>query len=392
MKRARRIRRYLDRQQPHMVDLLKRLILVETPSLEPTTQKGAFNLLAAALREIGYRVREIQGRKSGGMLLARPDPRNKSQPLQLLLGHTDTVWPTGTLLRMPMQEQGNRISGPGAFDMKAGLVQMVFALKALSCLQMQPSATPVVLITSDEEIGSGDSEKWIRRLSRGSNRVFVLEPPLGERGHLKTIRKGVGLFRITAKGRAAHSGLAPEAGASAILELSHVIQKLAALNSPRSGITVNVGLVRGGLRPNVVAPEACATVDVRVLRLQDIETVEHAIHHLEPETRNVELHVRGRISRAPLAKTPRNDFLWKRAQIAAGKLGLELEQATAGGASDGNITSQYTATLDGLGAVGDGAHAQHEFVYADRLPERTALLALLLLDPPVPREVLKSQN
>ena len=276
--------------------------------------------------------------------------------------------------------------------MKAGLVQMVFALKALACLRLEPTVTPVVLINSDEEIGSGDSEKWIRRLSRGSNRVFVLEPSLGERGRLKTIRKGVGLFKITVKGRAAHAGLEPEAGASAILELSHVIQKLAALNSPRNGITVNVGLVQGGLRPNVVAPEGRATVDVRVLRLKDIETVQHAIHHLEPETPNVELQVEGRIDRAPLEKTPRNNFLWERAQMAAGELGFKLEEGIAGGASDGNITSLYTATLDGLGAVGGGAHAQHEFVYTDRLPERAALLALLLLDPPVPREVLKQDT
>ena len=375
-----------------MVDLLKRLILVETPSLEPSSQAEAFGLLAAAFREIGFRVREIRGRKSGGMLLVRPHERKRSQPLQLLLGHTDTVWPTGTLLRMPVRGNGNRISGPGAFDMKAGLVQMVFALKALACLRLEPTVTPVVLINSDEEIGSGDSEKWIRRLSRGSNRVFVLEPSLGERGRLKTIRKGVGLFKITVKGRAAHAGLEPEAGASAILELSHVIQKLAALNSPRNGITVNVGLVQGGLRPNVVAPEGRATVDVRVLRLKDIETVQHAIHHLEPETPNVELQVEGRIDRAPLEKTPRNNFLWERAQMAAGELGFKLEEGIAGGASDGNITSLYTATLDGLGAVGGGAHAQHEFVYADRLPERAALLALLLLDPPVPREVLKQDT
>ena len=375
-----------------MVNLLKRLILAETPSLEPSSQPGAFRLLAAALREVGYRVRGIQGRKSGGMLLGRPQERKRSQPLQLLLGHTDTVWPTGTLLGMPVRENGNRISGPGAFDMKAGLVQIVFALKALVRLQLEPTVTPVVLVTSDEEIGSGDSEKWIRRLSRGSNRVFVLEPSLGERGSLKTIRKGVGLFKVTVKGRAAHAGLEPEAGASAILELSHVIQKLDALNSPRNGITVNVGLVQGGLRPNVVAPEGRATVDVRVLRLKDIETIEHAIHHLEPETPNVELQVEGRIGRAPLEKTPRNNFLWKRAQMAAGELGFKLEQATAGGASDGNITSRYTATLDGLGAVGDGAHAQHEFVYADRLPERTALLSLLLLDPAVPQEVLEQDT
>ena len=275
--------------------------------------------------------------------------------------------------------------------MKAGLIQVVFALKALACLQLEPAVTPVVLVSSDEEIGSGDSEKWIRRLSRRCNRVFVVEPPLGKKGRLKTIRKGVGLFKITVKGRAAHAGLEPEAGASAILELSYVIQKLAALNSPRNGITVNVGLIQGGLRPNVVAPEGRATVDVRVLRLKDIEFIQQAIHHLEPETAGVELQVEGRIDRAPLERTPRNSFLWERAQMAAAELGFELEQGTAGGASDGNITSQYTATLDGLGAVGGGAHAQHEFVYADRLPERAALLALLLLDPPVPEEVLRGE-
>ena len=276
--------------------------------------------------------------------------------------------------------------------MKAGLIQVVFALKALACLRLEPAVTLVLLVSSDEEIGSCDSAKWIRRLSRSSNRVFVLEPPLGKRGRLKTIRKGVGLFKITITGRAAHAGLEPEAGASAILELSYVIQKLAALNSPRDGITVNVGLIQGGLRPNVVAPESRATVDVRVLHVKDIEFIQHAIHHLESQTAGVELQVEGRIDRAPLEKTPRNAFLWERAQMAAADLEFELEQGTAGGASDGNITSRYTATLDGLGAVGGGAHAQHEFVYADRLPERAALLALLLLDPPVPEEVLKQET
>jgi glutamate carboxypeptidase len=202
-------------------------------------------------------------------------------------------------------------------------------------------------------------------------------------GKLKTARKGVGRFTVVVKGKAAHAGLDPGAGASAILELSYVIQKLFALNDPQKGITVNVGMIDGGLRPNVIAPESRAMVDVRMLTREDARYIEEQIRALRPVSPDITLEIEGRISRVPMEHTPRNRALWETAKQLGRELDLDLADGVAGGASDGNTTSLWTATLDGLGAVGDGAHARHEFIYFDKLIERGALLALLLLAPPL---------
>jgi glutamate carboxypeptidase len=267
--------------------------------------------------------------------------------------------------------------------MKAGLVQMIYALRALREFQVRPEVRPVVFINSDEEIGSEESTPYIRRLARIADRALVLEPSLGLDGKLKTSRKGVGRFTITVKGRAAHAGLNPEGGASAILELSFVIQKLFALNDPHKGISVNVGVIDGGLRPNVVAPESRAMVDVRILTQEDATYLEQQIRNLQPVSPEVTLEIQGSIGRTPMEQTPRNQALWRVAKDLGQELDLDLAAGVAGGASDGNTASLYTATLDGLGAVGDGAHARHEFVRLDKMPERGALLALLLLAPPL---------
>jgi glutamate carboxypeptidase len=218
-------------------------------------------------------------------------------------------------------------------------------------------------------------------LARQVERALVLEPSLGPSGKIKTARKGVGRFILTVKGRAAHAGLDPEAGASAILELSFLIQQLFALNDPDNGVTVNVGMIDGGLRPNVVAPNSTATVDVRVLHQDDVARVEEAIRSLRPSTPGVELEIQGRIGRLPLEHNERNRTLWKLALECGNSLGMELDEGTAGGGSDGNHTTLHTATLDGLGAVGDGAHAQHEYIDIEATLDRTALLALLLATP-----------
>ena len=215
------------------------------------------------------------------------------------------------------------------------------------------------------------------------NRVFVLEPSLGPDGRLKTGRKGIGRFTVKVKGKAAHAGLDPEQGASAILELAHVVQTLFALNDAEKGVTVNVGTIEGGLRPNVIAPESTAVVDVRVRTQADAERIEQAIHALAPSVPGTALEIDGRIGRPALERTPRNQSLWHLAKDLSGELNMDLGEGFAGGGSDGNTTSQYTATLDGLGPVGDGAHAPHEFLYVDETLERTALLTLLLLAPPL---------
>jgi glutamate carboxypeptidase len=260
---------------------------------------------------------------------------------------------------------------------------MVFALEALAEEGLEPAVLPLVFVNSDEEIGSRESARRIRTLARLANRALVLEPSMGPAGIIKTARKGVGCYTLHVRGKAAHAGLDPEAGASAILELSHQIQRLFQLNDPARGVTVNVGTIDGGLRPNVIAPESKAVVDVRVATQADGERIHAAIHALAPATPGVSLRIEGSIGRPPMEPGPRDQALWAAALEAAESLGLSLEQGMAGGGSDGNTTSQYTATLDGLGAVGDGAHAHHEFIFLDGLPERTALLAMLLMAPPL---------
>jgi glutamate carboxypeptidase len=287
----------------------------------------------------------------------------------------------GTLDRMPVREEEGRLHGPGTLDMKGGLTQAVFALRALRALGLEPAVSPVLFFNSDEEIGSPESKRYVRMLARRVRRAFVLEPSLGSDGRIKTARKGLGRFQITIRGRASHAGLDPEAGASAILELSHVIQQLHALNDLERGTTVNVGVIDGGVRPNVVAPLARASVDVRVRTVEDGARVQEAIRALEPQTPGVRLEIEGAVAVPPLERTPRNRILWEEAREAAEALGLVVEEGMAGGGSDGNTTSQFTATLDGLGCVGDGAHADHEHIEIDRSLERCALLARLLLSP-----------
>lgn len=374
---------FLQEQLPEMVNLLSQLVVLESPSTVPDAQKPLLHLLGRELDSLGYKVRLLSGRTTGGHLYARPSHRVRRRPLQLLLGHCDTVWPLGTLQEMPLEIDGHIMRGPGVYDMKAGLVQMVFALRALRKLQYEPPVTPVVFINSDEEIGSPESTHHIRRLARVVHRAWVLEPSLGGEGKLKTARKGVGRFTIVIKGKAAHAGLNPEEGASAILELSYVIQQLFALNDTARGITVNVGMVSGGVGLNVVAPESRAVVEVRTLTLEDARELEGRIRALRPVTPGVTLTVEGKMTRPPLEPTPRNQAVWHLAQQLAEALGLQIEAGVVGGASDGNTTSLFTATLDGLGAVGGGAHARHEFVWVDKMVERSALLALLLLAPPV---------
>jgi glutamate carboxypeptidase len=284
---------------------------------------------------------------------------------------------------MPFRVDGNIISGPGVYDMKGGLTQIVFAIETINHFGIQPMVQPIVFANSDEEIGSRESTRHISRLARNMNRVFVLEPSLGPNGHLKTTRKGVGRFTVKIRGKAAHAGLDPGKGASAILELSHVVQSLFALNDPDGGVTVNVGTIDGGLRPNVVAPQSTAVVDVRVRSKEDAEHVERGILGLKPTVEGTELEIDGGIGRPALEATPRNRQLWHLAKQFSNEINLNLQEGLAGGGSDGNTTSMYTATLDGLGPVGDGAHAPHEFIYLEETLARTALLVLLLLAPPL---------
>lgn len=376
---------WLKERQDDLLEVLRQLTEAESPSDEPETTREARELIAERLDALGYRVRRVPGRSSGGMLFAVPRHRRRGRPVQLILGHYDTVWPSGTLANMPWSVEGATVRGPGVYDMKAGIVQATLALGVLRDFGVDPPLTPVLFFNSDEEIGSGESAKYIRWLAQIVERVFVLEPSLGPEGKLKTTRKGIGRFRVRVEGEAAHAGLDPGKGASAILELSHVIQTLFALNDFERGVSVNVGTIDGGLRPNVVAPASEAVVDVRVISAEDAKRVHEAIYGLQPVTPGTRLAVEGGFGRPAMEQTPANRALWELAVGLGRELDMELEQGMAGGGSDGNLTSQFTATLDGLGAVGDGAHAPHEHLDVERTLERAALLSMLLMAAPLGR-------
>ena len=383
---ARNLLDYLTRHQDELLGYLRELVIVESPSSEPESQKEMFDILAAPLQEIGYETVHLSGRTSGGQFYARPKNRKKAVPCQLLLGHADTVWPLGTLDSMPFEIEGNTVRGPGVYDMKGGLVQFIWSLRALHELGLEPSVTPVIFVSSDEELGSEESRNRIELLARRANRVYVPEPSAGPTGKLKTSRKGVGVYQITIRGKSAHAGVEPEAGRSAIFELSHVIQKLHSFNDSAHGTTVNVGVVEGGTCVNVIPALCTAEVDVRVSSLSDGTRLDDEIRNVKPVQEGITIEVTGGLDRPPMEETPRNRALWNIASKLGLELGLALEKSHSGGGSDGNLTSPFAATLDGLGSIGGGAHAPHEFILADALIERTALLALLINAPALPKK------
>ncbi len=376
---AKHIVNYLKENQESMILFLKELVVAESPSRDANSQVKIFKLLRSAFQELNFFVLQMPGKKTGGYMLTRPLKRLKNKPIQLLLGHCDTVWETDTILKMPIIQDKSTITGPGIFDMKAGLTQMVYALRAIRDLKLNCPLTPVVIINSDEEIGSRESETAIKNISKIANRAFILEPPLGIEGKLKTARKGIGRFTLTVRGKPAHAGLNPDKGVSAIVELSYHIQHLFSLNDFKKGITVNVGMIEGGTSANVIAAESRAVIDVRVHNSKDAEFISKEILNLKPINEDIELLVEGYFGRPPMERTIRNQKLWKMAKNLGELIDLELEESTAGGGSDGNTTSLFTATLDGLGTIGDGAHAKHEFIFIDKLIERTALLTILLM-------------
>lgn len=299
----------------------------------------------------------------------------------MALGHSDTVWPLGTLASMPFREKDGRLWGPGVLDMKAGIAFFLYAMRILRDLDVAVPGKVLLQINSDEEVGSESSRALTEKNAKRSRAVLVLEPGTGLEGKLKTARKGVGGYTITVRGKASHSGLDFSGGASAVLELARQIQRIAAFTNLRRGITVNPGIVSGGTRVNVVAAEARAEVDLRVLRLKDAATLDRRFHGLRPVDKRCSIEVAGGLNRPPLERSPAIVQLFRTARKLARQMDVKLEESLSGGGSDGNFTAALgVPTLDGLGAVGEGAHALHESILVDRIADRTALLAKLVAE------------
>src|SRR5262245_2277986 len=367
----------LDHAQAHLVrttETIERLVAIESPSTDKAAVDRCGRELAQMLRDAGAGVETIPQRERGDHVRARWG--SGERPV-LILGHFDTVWPLGTLNTMPMKRDGARLHGPGTFDMKAGIAIAIGAVTALR--ETHTPYPPVAMLwMTDEEIGSGTSRALIEDEARKARAVLVLEPALPG-GALKTARKGCGEFELIVDGIAAHAGLDPGKGASAIHELAAQIAVIEALQDLPRGISVNAGIIEGGSRANVVAERARAVVDARAPTREAAADVERAFHGLRPIRPGTRLSVRGGFERPPMERTPAVAALFQTAAEVAATLGVELREGSAGGGSDWNFTAALgVPTLDGLGAVGDGAHAAHEHVNLDALPLRVALVAGLL--------------
>ncbi len=363
-----------------MTKALRQLVETESPSLDKPALDRLATWLAERSEAIGGAVERVANPDGGDHLIARFFGGGSAEKPILVLGHYDTVWPSGTLARIPFRSEEGRAFGPGIFDMKASLILAEFALGSLGRLGLRPNRPVELLVTSDEEIGSPNSRSLIEERARGASCVLVLEPPLPD-GSLKTARKGVGHFVIEVEGKSAHAGVEPEKGISAIGELAQQILRLHAMTDLASGVSVNVGVIEGGTTSNVVAARASARVDIRARTLDQARSIEAAIRGLTPTTPGARLTIRGGINRPPMERTPGVVALFERARALGRSIGLELGEGATGGGSDGNFTAALgVPTLDGLGCRGLGAHADHEQVDLDSLPERAALLAMLFLD------------
>jgi glutamate carboxypeptidase len=369
-------------RQAEMLSILKQAVELESPSDNKPAVDRCGQYLGAEFERLGARVTFDRQNDAGNHLKAEFPGRSGVKPL-LLLGHFDTVWPLGTLANMPFRVDtgAGRVYGPGVLDMKAGIVMMMFALEALRAADGgSASHRPVVvLLDTDEEVGSVTGRPLIEAAARQSEAVLVLEPAQGMEGALKTARKGVGDYTVRVRGRAAHAGVDFEKGRSAIVELSRQVLEIAKFTDVSRGITVNPGVIQGGTRTNVIAAEAWVEVDIRIARAADAAELQQkflGLRAFDPECR---LEVTGGLNRPPMERTDGTVRLFRLAQEQGKKLGMSFNEAATGGGSDGNFTSALgIPTLDGLGGVGEGAHATHESILLEELPRRTALLAGLI--------------
>jgi glutamate carboxypeptidase len=363
-----------------MIVTLEAFVRAESPSTEKDFADACARIVANEWRKRAVTVELFEQKHRGAHIRIGYSQNKSAKRNQLLvLGHYDTVYASGTLSKMPFRKSGGRIFGPGVFDMKAGIVQALFALDAIRNSRAELRKNIVFLWTSDEEIGSESSRKLLESEAKRSDAVFVLEPSLGAKGLLKTARKAVGDVEIIVHGRASHAGLAPEKGVNAIHELALQLSHIQKWNDPRRGVSINAGLVSGGTRPNVIPDRAKAVLDLRALGIVDMKQIDRSLKSLRPILPGAKLEVHGGFSRPPLERK-QSAALFEKAQVAGKRMGLQIGEGTAGGGSDGNLTAALgIPTLDGMGAVGDGAHSPDEYILAMSLPERAALLAAMLL-------------
>jgi glutamate carboxypeptidase len=374
----RQLNREVAGHRSRMLAMIADLVRAESPTEDRPAVNGCVSLLESWIKAGGGRSKRIKQKAAGDLLIGRFGPApSRAKPL-MLLGHLDTVWPLGTLNKMPFRVRGGRAWGPGVLDMKAGVVMALSALDIL--LKADQLNRPVLfLLNSDEETGSECSRALTESLARKCEAVFVLEPAQGIPGAYKTARKGVARYRLDVHGVAAHSGVDFARGHSAVLELGRQIERASAFTNSARGITVNAGVIGGGTRSNVIPAEAWADFDVRIGRAVDAARVDRQFRTLRPFDRKCRLEVTGGINRPPMERTPGTVTLFRRAATIANGLGFELQEAATGGGSDGNFTSALgIPTLDGMGAVGEGAHADNESILLDALVPRTALLAAMI--------------
>jgi len=362
-------------QSRWLASTLRDLVLIESPSDNKPAVDAAVRLVASLAQSSGGRVKLHKQKHFGNVLELRFGPARSPRKPILLLGHLDTVWPLGTLRTMPWRRRDGRLYGPGVLDMKSGVVMALAAIRALNQLGISRPIT--LLLNSDEEVGSPVSRPITERLALASSAVLVLEAAQGLA--CKTARKGVGDYRLHVTGVAAHSGVDFTSGHSAIVELARLLQTVAGFTDLHRGITVNPGVISGGTRSNVVAEQAFAEVDVRIARASDAVHIDRLFRSLRCSDPGCKLDISGGINRPPMERKPGTVALYKQARKLAAELGFQLDEAATGGGSDGNFTAALgVPTLDGLGAVGEGAHAAHESVVIEYLVPRTTLLAALL--------------
>jgi len=366
-------------RESEMLRLLGKFVRAESPSLDKKAVDDFGRIVADEWRARGARVTALRQTYRGDHLLLNfPRARARTSGRILLLGHMDTVYDKGSLAKMPFRTAQGRAWGPATFDMKGGLVLALAAIDALKRVGVHPGKEIACLWTTDEEIGSESSRKFIEREARLSDAVLVLEPAGEPRGALKTSRKGVGAIELHITGRAAHSGLKPEEGINAVHELALQIARIAKFNEPQRGVGVHVNIASGGTRTNVIAAEAHALVDVRVTRSSDIRPLEQKFRALKPILPGAKLEISGGVDRPPMERKM-SAALYQHAQHLAADLGITLEETASGGGSDGNLTAAIgIPTLDGLGAIGSGAHSLRENIIIRELAPRAALIALLL--------------